>query len=666
MIDLDVIDREQKQWLSEKILSIKTTHKIKLVSDWAASTRYLPRSVTSKPGMYDYNAFPYLREIADCLSSESPVREIDVIKGAQIGATVGLLENCVGYYAEHEKGCPMLFVSADKELADLRIDNYIVPMFQQSGLSHLVKSNDTLSRNKSGKTKDQISFAGGGFLIPFGANSSNKLRSVSMKVLLLDEIDGFKTKVGKDGDPIQLAKTRTNGFEYSRKILKLSTPTTKGHSNIEKHHALGDCRIYKCPCKHCGHKQELKFSGVDKYTGALYGLVFETKEGILIPESVKYLCEKCGGAHVEADKVDMLREKTETQDGAEWVPTKIPTERNRRSYSIPGLLSPYGFKTWASCVLDWLNAWDIDKNCAKNIEELKTFYNNVLGQPFRAHTDKLELNKMYGHRREDYTSCEIPNRIANRSCGGDILLLTCAVDVHKDNLAVSVYGWTERFRAFLIENLRIEGDCEDINDKCWSELKEMIYNKVYTDHRGSKYQVELTGIDTGYFNDTVMDFCSQTDRTVPLKGQPDIIKGAALVEFSTRQTKLGITAFNVNVNYYKERWYKSLKRPWGGYGDQSMYCYNLPSDVTKKQLKELVAETRVPDENATGYLKGYRYDRKGDNEMFDLLIYNNFVLDCIAWDLFVNQNGMEQVNFVEFFEYCKTGNGAGGPVYYQV
>lgn len=665
MINLALVELEQKKWLADKILSIKTTHKIKLVSDWASSTRYLPRSVTSKPGMYDYNAFPYLREIADCLSSESPVREIDVIKGAQIGATVGLLENCVGYYAEHEKGCPMLFVSADKELADLRVDNYITPMFQQSGMSHLIKSNDTLSRNKSGKTKDQISFAGGGFLIPFGANSSNKLRSVSMKVLLLDEIDGFKTKVGKDGDPIALAKTRTNGFEYSRKILKLSTPTVKGHSNIEKHHALGDCRVYKVPCKHCGHKQELRFSGVDPDTGALYGLIFETKDGVLIPESVKYLCEKCGGEHIESDKVDMFREKTETEDGAEWIPTKIPTEKNRRSYSIPGLLSPYGFKTWVSCVLDWLNAWDIDKNCAKNIEELKTFYNNVIGQPFRAHTDKLELNKMYGHRREDYTSCEIPNRISNRACGGDILLLTCAVDVHKDNLAVSVYGWTEKFRSFLIENVRIKGDCEDINDPCWSELTELIHNKVYNDHKGKRYQVHLTGIDTGYFNDTVMDYCSRTDGTVPLKGQPDIIKGAALVEFSTRNTKFGITTYNVNVNYYKERWYKSLKRPWSGYGDQSMYCYNLPSDVTKVQLKELTAETRVPDENATGYLKGYKYDRKGDNEMWDLLVYNNFVLDCIAWDLFVNVNGMDQVNWIEFWAYCKdTGNGS--PAYYDL
>ncbi|AUR92630.1 terminase large subunit [Vibrio phage 1.175.O._10N.261.55.B3] len=664
MIDMAIIEQQQNHWLAERILNVKTSHKVKLVSDWASTTRYLPRTVTSKPGMYEYGAFPYLREIADCMSSESPVREIDVIKGAQIGATVGLLENSIGYYAEHEKGVPMLFVSADKELADLRIDNYITPMFEQSGLSHLIKSSDTLSRNKSGKTKDQLSFAGGGFLIPFGANSANKLRSVSMKVLLLDEIDGFKARVGKDGDPIQLAKTRTNGFEYSRKILKLSTPTVKGHSNIEKHHAMGDCRVYKVPCKHCGHKQELKFSGVKEETGELYGLVFETSDGVLIPETVKYLCEECGGAHVEADKVDMLKEKTEDYpEGAEWVPTKIPTEKNRRSYSIPGLLSPYGFKSWTSCVMDWLNAWDIENNKAKDIEELSVFYNNVLGQPFRAHTDKLELNKMWGHRRENYSYGEIPNRIANMSCDGDILLLTCAVDVHGDNLAVAVYGWTEKHRAFLIDYMRIKGDCEDINDQCWKDLEDLIYNKVYQDHQGKKYMIQATGVDTGYYNDTVMDFCSRTDRTVPLKGQPDIVKGAALIEFSTRETRYGITAFNVNVNYYKERWYKSLKRAWAGYGEQRMYCYNLPSDVTKVQLKELTAETRVPDENATGYLKGYKYERRGNNEMWDLLVYNNFVLDFIAWELF-RDNDRDQINLVEFWEYCRTGNN-GGPVFYE-
>jgi phage terminase large subunit GpA-like protein len=94
-----------------------------------------------------------------------------------------------------------------------------------------------------------------------------------------------------------------------------------------------------------------------------------------------------------------------------------------------------------------------------------------------------------------------------------------------------------------------------------------------------------------------------------------------------------------------------------------MYCYNLPSDVTKVQLKELTAETRVPDENATGYLKGYKYERKGNNEMFDLLVYNNFVLDFIAWELF-RTNEREQINLVEFWEYCKTGDN-GGPVFYE-
>jgi phage terminase large subunit GpA-like protein len=94
-----------------------------------------------------------------------------------------------------------------------------------------------------------------------------------------------------------------------------------------------------------------------------------------------------------------------------------------------------------------------------------------------------------------------------------------------------------------------------------------------------------------------------------------------------------------------------------------MYCYNLPSDVTKVQLKELTAETRVPDENATGYLKGYKYERKGNNEMWDLLVYNNFVLDFIAWELF-RTNEREQINLVEFWEYCKTGDN-GLPVFYE-
>lgn len=658
MINLEQAKQDQKKWLSEQISGIKTEHHVKLVTEWAETTRYLPPSVTSKPGMYNYDVCPYLREIVDCLSSESPVREVDMMKGAQICATVGVLESTIGYYIEHENNCPMMLVTADKELADLRIDKYIVPMLENSNLAHLIQANDTLSKGKSGRTKDQLSWAGGGFLIPFGANSSNKLRSTSIKILLLDEIDGFKVRVGKDGDPIRLVKTRTEAYEHSRKIMKLSTPTIKGASNIESHFMKGDQRKYYVPCKHCGSMQILKFSGTKRDTGEVYGLIYETDGGILIPESVRYICEHCGGQHVEADKVDMLAK-------GEWRPTAKSTEPTRRSYQISALYSPYGFKSWRSCVQDWLEAWDIVNNKPKDVESLQVFYNNVLGETFRPPTEELDVGKLSKHRRKEYRLGELPNTLAIQSCDSEILLVTMAVDVHKDNLRIATYGWTEKHRAFLLDYMRLDGDCMDLNSQPWQDLKSMVYNKRYIDNYGRKYPISLTLIDSGYAQHVVLEFCAATDGTIPIKGIHNAQRGATFSEFKVSETKMGIQAFNINVNLYKDRWYSSLKKPWIESESQHEYCYNVPVDLSNDILKELTAESRDPDiDPVTKNLRGFKWIRKGENEMFDLIVYNNAALDIMAWDICVNQGGRDDVSWEEFWDFCRTGDG-GRPYYYE-
>lgn len=658
MISLEKAKQDQISWLSGEISQIKTEHHVKLVTEWAETTRYLPPSVTSKPGMYSYNVCPYLREIVDCLSSESPVREVDMMKGAQICATVGVLESTIGYYIEHENSCPMMLVTADKELADLRIDKYIVPMLENSNLAHLIQANDTLSKGKSGRTKDQLSWKGGGFLIPFGANSSNKLRSTSIKILLLDEIDGFKVRVGKDGDPIRLVKTRTEAYEHSRKIMKLSTPTIKGASNIEAHYMKGDQRKYYVPCKHCGTMQVLKFSGVNRSTGEAYGLVYQTDGGILIPESVKYICEQCGGEHVEADKVDMLA-------NGEWRATAKSTEPTRRSYQISALYSPYSFKSWRSCVQDWLDAWDVVKNQPKDIETLQVFYNNVLGESFRMITEELDIGKLSKHRRKEYRLGEIPNQLSISSCDSEILLVTMAVDVHKDNLRVATYGWTEKHRGFLLDYWRLEGDCLDLESQPWQDLKSIIYNKRYQDIDGRKYPIALTLIDSGYAQHVVLEFCSGTDGTIPIKGIHNAQRGATFSEFKVSETKMGIQAFNINVNLYKDRWYSSLKKPWIESEKQHEYCYNVPVDLSNDILKELTAESREPDiDPVTKNMRGFKWIRKGENEMFDLLNYNNAALDILAWDICVNQGGRDDVVWDDFWDFCRTGDG-GRPYYYE-
>lgn len=648
-------------WLLGRIKSIKDEHEVMSVSKYAESTRYLPSSVTPLPGYFSFDVTPYTREIADCMSLSSPVRIVGIMKGVQLGLTVGLLENVVLYTIGHVKSAPVMMLTADKELSNLRTQQNILPMLSYSGLDHLIQASEVNGKTrKSGMNKDKISFYGGGYLLNFGANSPAKLRSFSIQFLLIDECDGFKQSVGNDGDPVKLAFDRTAAYIESRKICIFSTPTVAGQSKIDDHYKLGDRRIYKVPCKKCGFMQNLEWNMKDKSTGEIYGLVFNHDHGVLDIKSIRYICKNCGCEHKNADKYKML-------NAGEWVPTARPSEPNRRSYHISGLYSPVGFKSWEDIVVEWFECWDVVNNTPKDVNKLKVFYNNNLGLPFRAENEKIKFTTISKYRRPEYRLGEIPNYLAIGACESEILLLTMAVDVHKDNLAVSVFGWTKNHRPFVIDYWRIKGNCEDISDQCWVDLRNIIYEKVYISDDDKKYRIQLALIDSGYLQHVVLEFCENTDGALPIKGLEGQQRGAQFEEFKLVKTKLGTDAINVNTGFYKERWYSSLRRPWGGDGIQPEYCFNAPIDISDDQLKELTVETKVEDLNpVTNNIRGYKWHRPSgsSNELWDLTVYNNAAIDVLAYDIMVRQGGRESVNWIDFWEYCKTGNN-GLPVFYE-
>src|SRR6056300_564475 len=89
--------------------------------------RYLPESVTSIPGYIRYDVNPFMREIVDCFDIDSPVREVNLKKGVQITYST-VLESGALYFMGHVKTLPIMYITADKELAAARIENNFLPM----------------------------------------------------------------------------------------------------------------------------------------------------------------------------------------------------------------------------------------------------------------------------------------------------------------------------------------------------------------------------------------------------------------------------------------------------------------------------------------------------------------------------------------------------------
>lgn len=659
MIDINRVGEdwtvEQVEALTDKITHVKP-------SAFNEANRYLPGSVSSMPGYIRYNVTPYMREIVDCLSTRSPIRDITLMKGVQVAYTTAVLEAAAFYYMAHIKTLPIMYMSADKDLADARIENNFIPMLNESGFGDIIRSSDELSSRKTGKTKKHLQFEGGGYMVPFGAVNANKMRQYSIAIMLKDEVDGWPLTVGradvKEGDPDKLSDDRTLGYHDTRKILRGSTPLIMGVSKVHKAFLKGDQRKYMVLCNACSFAQFLRWSTLDKITGMIGGMLWDTDGGVLIAESVRYACRNCGHEHFEHDKEKLFSE----EHGAHWKPTARPVNPLRRSYHLPAMYSPIGMRPWSSCVADYLEAYDESAERVIDVSAYQVFYNNVLGEPFEIMGSKVYFKNVSAHRRTAYRLGQVPNEYATANSESPILFLTMTVDVHKENLAVAVMGWTKRARCYLVDYWRFEtaeaeADCTELESSVWGRLRELIDEKEYEADDGKKYRICLTLIDAGYANDTVVNFCNEWNAGVyPILGRARPAKNQQIKEFGEWETTLKTTGYAITVDHYKDRIADVLRRQWvKESGPQGAYHFNAPVDTTDKQLIELTKETRREKDDGRGNIS-YEWHRPGNarNELWDLLVYGHAAVEILAYGICIKHFELEKIDWDRLWDYIET------------
>jgi phage terminase large subunit GpA-like protein len=577
------------------------------------------------------------------------------MKGAQTGGTVGVMENALGYFIGHIKTAPMMMITATQQLADIRVDEYIMPMIQQSGLAHLIQSNDETSNRKSGRTARKISGFGGWFFMPLGAREAANLRSVSMRVLMRDEMDGWPINVGKDGDPVALSARRVNAFIESCKILDISTPLLEHESRIKIEFELGDQRYYMMPCLGCSHPQPYRFEVKDDRTGEKKGGLFWEMDGDRIkPDSVRYVCPECGYDHMNEHKAKMFKH-------AEWEPTATPEHPHRRSYHISGLMSPAGFFSWEHAVRDWLKAWDVEAKAPKDHEKMQEFYNGVLGMPWAVGTLKLTYAKVAKHCR-DYTPGTVPHDHVKQMCGDPRpMSLTCAVDVQDKFLSVAVYAWGRHRVGFLVEYVTFHGSTSDIDapDSPWRDLLKMLREKKYSDGNGRDYTISFTVIDSGHNPKVAYAFCQAIGGSMvcPIKGASSRVTGAA-TEFTKMKnaSQIGTEGWNINVDMYKSRISQLLLGPaCDGTHLAPVESVSFPLEIPDAALKELTGEELIEETNKHGH-KSWVWKRKATrNELWDLTVYNSAARDILAYRLCRESLEQETVQWDLFWNLIEKG-----------
>src|SRR5262249_56656396 len=76
-----------------------------------------------------------------------------------------------------------------------------------------------------------------------------------------------------------------------------------------------------------------------------------------------------------------------------------------------------------------------------------------------------------------------------------VLFLTCGVDVQRDRLEASVWGWGRGLRSWLVDHRVLEGD--PAGEACWQALSELC-TRTWPVEDGVGMPLAKLAIDTGF------------------------------------------------------------------------------------------------------------------------------------------------------------------------
>lgn len=532
-----------------------------LVSEWADEHRVLSAKAAAEPGRYRTSRTPYLREIMDTLSPYHPAEEVCFIKSTQVGATEAG-NNWLGSVMDITPGA-FLMVQPTVDLARRWSRQRLAPMIQDTPrLRNVFQVTDQRPKDVS-KTVLMKDFDGG-VLIMAGANSAAGLRSMPIRFLFMDEVDAYPEDCEGEGEPTELARKRTDTFSSRRKIFEASTPTDLDTSRITRRYEHSDQRRYHVPCPHCEELQVLEWRNVQWAED-------EDKE----LTDVYMVCEHCGGKIDEHEKTWMLEQ-------GQWI-ARYPN-RKLVGFHINALYSPIGWKSWKSCVEEFLKA-----KRTRNVTLLKVWTNTVLAQAWEQEGRTVAHSHLY-RRREHYRS-KVP---------AGVVVLTAGVDTQDDRLEYEIVGYGEGEESWSVEHGALYGDPG--RTELWSRLTQTL-TRQHEHENGALMVPGAVCVDSGgHYTQQVYAYChSQRHRRFyATKGSSE--SGQPIVSRPTKVGRDKTKLFRVGTDTAKELVYSRLLVQEPGPG----YCHWPIADPASGQYDEEYFQQLTAEKAATRFVKGFQ------------------------------------------------------------
>lgn len=360
-------------------------------AQWAQQKRWIAQGASplSQFGAirYDVSKTPWCEEPME--TAVDPEVQVEVLMWASGMAKTEVCVNIIGYKIEHAPTNQFIVYPKDESGRKFSRD-----VLQRSLIDATPSVSKVVVEAKSRDAGNTITYKRylGGSIYVTSARSASNFRGPRAGVVYCDEIDGFPSSAGDEGDPILLAFKRAEGFEDAIKLLS-GTPTLKNHSNIENWLNKSDKRMWFCPCRRCGREQVLMWRKRNDIP-QLQATVAWPKLGRNRHEKAVVLCGHCAAAHNDAQRLRMIF------DG-QWKPTA--PFNGIRGYWLNGINSTLpaekGFR-------DKLHQMASDAHAAANSnnarESIKVWTNVFLAETFQEAQDvKQEWRTIYD-RREEY------------------------------------------------------------------------------------------------------------------------------------------------------------------------------------------------------------------------------------------------------------------------
>lgn len=550
-----------------------------LPTEWAEKHVRIPAG-NAIPGLVRFRNAPYQAEPLNMIA-DPDCRIITLMWSAQTGKTLVELM-AMGYFIDHDPQSQMMMQPSQGDLQTWLTAKFDPMVEQSESLSERVAA----PRVRGGVNNQRMKQYPGGWLMFAWSGSPKTMRGRSAPKIFTDEIDGYEQT--KEGAPLALIEKRSSTFGDERLNFRTSTPTFKGASAVESSFEEGDRRRWHVDCPHCEYSQVLVWAQVQW---------MKDEEGEALPETAKYICESCGAAWDNEDRIKALR-------GGRWIAEK--PFAGHASYHLPEMASLF------VQLPDMARAFIK----AKKENDMQTFVNVSLAETWDEAGTTHDPDLLYS-RREAYSA-----RVPAGAC-----VLIAGVDVQDDRLEISVWGFggEDGAESWAITHDVLRGDPGQRD--LWNRLDDFLSTEF--DHEsGYRLKIAAAGVDSGgHYTTEVYKFCKARSgrRVYALKGSNQ--RSAPIVSRPTNRNAVGVDLFAAGTDSAKEIIFKRLEITDPTAKGLMHFPMNEPM-IDPEFFAQLTAEKRV-----TTYRNGFPvmiYKKmRPRNEALDCLVYVLVTLEIL-------------------------------------